>query len=371
MTRPCPAGTDTPASVAPSSGPLPRPTLIPGLRRLWRDRHRLQLGTDPAKAVVLELPDPAAAGLLSLLDGSRSERTALAVAARHRISPQDAHALLTTLRRAGLVVAAHTLLPQRLPDRVRRRLTPEAAALALRGDNRTTPAQSLRRRLAARVMVAGSGALVAPIAIALAQAGVGHVWVPEQPAAAAGAGAGAGSEGRAGTAARAAAEIVETIGQTAPGTRTTPLRRRETSFVVQVGAGAPANLAAAGYARHRLPHLTVTVRDGTAVVGPLVPPTGAPCLNCVDLHRRDRDPEWPALAAQLARPGDDPCAVATTLTAAGLATAEVLSWLDGDRPATLGASLEVSTPGQVRRRRWPPHPQCACFTRRRPARARH
>lgn len=331
--------------------PLLRPTLIPGLRRLWRDRHRLQLGTDPARAVVLELPDPAVAGLLDLLDGTRSERAALAtVTVRDRVRPGDAHAVVDTLRRAGLVVAAHTLLPQRLPEQVRRRLTPEAAALALRGGAPGTPAQILRRRLSARVVVAGHGPLTGPIAVALAQAGVGHVWVPRETTTAAG-------------------EIIEAIGRAAPGTRTTPLRRRETSFVVQVGAGTPANLAAAGFARHRLAHLAVTIRDGTAVIGPLVPPTGCPCLNCVDLHRRDRDPQWPTLAAQLARPGDDPCAVATVLTAAGLATAEVLSWLDGGTPATLGASLEVASPGQVRRRSWPTHPMCGCFTRQR--RARH
>jgi bacteriocin biosynthesis cyclodehydratase domain-containing protein len=129
---------------------------------------------------------------------------------------------------------------------------------------------------------------------------------------------------------------------------------------VHVGAIGPANLIAAGYARHRLPHLTVTVRDGTVLVGPLVPPRGQPCLNCLDLHRRDRDPAWPQLAAQLAAPASEPCATATALTAAGLTTGEVLSWLDGATPATLGAIVEVTTPGQLRRRSWPPHPGCHC-----------
>jgi bacteriocin biosynthesis cyclodehydratase domain-containing protein len=97
------------------------------------------------------------------------------------------------------------------------------------------------------------------------------------------------------------------------------------------------------------------------VVGPLVPPTGGPCLNCLDLHRRDRDPAWPELAAQLATPGREPCAATTLLSAAGLAAGEVLRWLDGETPATVGAIVEVAGPGETRRRSWPPHPRCHCF----------
>ena len=70
------------------------------------------------------------------------------------------------------------------------------------------------------------------------------------------------------------------------------------------------------------------------------------------------------LAAQLAQPASDPCGAATLLSAAGLTAGEVLSWLDGDTPATLGASIDVITPGQLRRRSWPPHPRCHCLRRR-------
>jgi bacteriocin biosynthesis cyclodehydratase domain-containing protein len=335
------------------SGRAARPTLLPGLHRLWRGRRSLQLGTDPARAVVVELPDAGAARLLDLLDGSRSERAVLAEAGRHEIAEADARALLESLRAAGLVVAAQTLVPHNLPDPARRRLTGEAAALALRGAGApATPAEILRRRAAARVVVTGRGPLAAPIALALAQAGVGHVW----PATA--------GPVPAGQATAAEEDLAGAIIRTAPGTRTGRLRRREATFVVQVGMNRPANLVAAGYAR--LAHLAVAVRDGAAVIGPLVPPAGSPCLNCLDLHRRDRDPAWPALAAQLATtppPGGEPCAVATVLSAAGLAAGEVLSWLDGRAPTTLGASVEITSPGRPRRRSWPPHPGCHCVCR--------
>jgi bacteriocin biosynthesis cyclodehydratase domain-containing protein len=375
--------TGCPSPTGPA--PLARPTLLPGLRRIWRDRHRLQLGVDPARAVVLELPDAGAARLLDLLDGTRSERTVIAHAGRYGIGAADARAMLAALRAAGLVLGAQSLLPHQLPDQVRRRLAGEAAALALRGrapgaggdpgngsDQPATAAQILRRRASARVVVTGHGRLAGPVALALAQSGVGHVWpaLGPLPGPAAAGAAAAGPAGP-GPDRRPGPRLAATISRAAPGTRTGPLRRSEASFVVQVGATGPANLAAAGFARRRLAHLAVAVRDGTPVIGPLVPPTGGPCLNCVDLHRRDRDPEWPELAAQLAQPADDPCAAATLLSAAGLAAGEVLCWLDGGTPATLGASIELTGPGRLRRRSWPPHPHCSCLRRRppRPGRA--
>ncbi|HYN93471.1 MAG TPA: hypothetical protein VES42_06450, partial [Pilimelia sp.] len=154
---------------------LPRPTLLPGLRRLWRDRHTLQLGLDPTRATVLELADPALARLLDLLDGEHTERRVLAYAVRGGVPEADARTLLDTLRAAGLVVAAHTLLPPGLPEAVKRRLTAEAAALAASGAAAGTPAQALRRRAAARVVLTGGGRLAAPLAVTLADAGVGHI----------------------------------------------------------------------------------------------------------------------------------------------------------------------------------------------------
>jgi hypothetical protein len=333
---------------ASGRSPLTRPTLVPGLRRLWRGRRRLQLGVDPSRAVVLELPEPSTARVLDLLDGTRSERTVLAEAGRYGVTEPDGRAIIDCLRAAGLVLSAQALLPSQFPDQVRRRLGAEAAALALdRRDGGTTPAQILRRRAAARIAVTGDGPLAEPVAVALARAGIGHVApMLDNP-----------------THMRQASQ---SVARQAPGARTAALSRREVTFEVQVGDGPPAVLAAAGYARRRLAHLAISLRDGTAVVGPLVPPTGGPCLNCLDLHRRERDPEWPALAAQLAAaPGFTACAVTTALIATGLATSEVLSWIDGATPTTVGASIEVSGSSRLRQRSWPPHPACRCARRSR------
>ena len=341
-----------------------RPTLLPGLRRLWRDRHAVQLGTDPRRAVVLEFADPALARVLDLLDGSRTERAVLREATALGIAEPATAALLGTLREGGLAIDAHSLLPPGLPEPVRRRLATEVAALALRRE--VAPATAIRRRAAAHVLVTGYGRLAVPIAAALAQAGVGHVDAAlsgrTRASDAAPGGLLPADAGR--PRATAAAEAVARV---APATSVKPLRDSAATFVVQTGTLRPASLAALAYARRAIPHLAVEVRDDAAVVGPLVPPAGSPCLNCLDLHRRDRDPAWPALAAQLSTGPESmaPIAVATVLAVTGYAAAEVLAYIDGGTPQTLGTTIEVSGPGREVRRTWSPHTGCDCTRRRR------
>nr|WP_240944101.1 ThiF family adenylyltransferase [Micromonospora thermarum] len=348
---------------------LPRPTLLPGLTRLWRDRHTLQLGVDPGRAVLLEIANPRAARLLDLLDGTRSERHVLEHAATIDVGRDEARTLLDTLRGAGLVVAAHTLVPRDLAGPPRARLATEAGALALAAARLPgTPAQVLRRRLAARVVLAGAGPLGAPMALALAQAGIGHVRPqltgPVGPADLVGTGIPAADLGRPlGDAVR------DALARTAPGTATGPLRPGRADLVVQLGTDRPAALVAAAHAQRRQVHLLVDLREGVPVVGPLVRPPVGPCLNCLDLHRTDRDADWPALAAQLAAGAPEAmCATPTLLAATAYATAEALAHLDGSTPETLGCAVEVTGAGRLRRRLWAPHPSCACSRRPHPAR---
>jgi ThiF family len=347
--------------------PLRRPTLLPGLARLWRGPHTLQLGLDAARAVLVDLPDPRVARVLDLLDGTRPERAVLAGTAADGVPSDDARTLLDTLAAAGLVWPATRLLPATLPDTARRRLTSEAAALALQSQpDDPAPAQILRRRAAARVVVAGPGRLAAPIAVALAEAGVGHVH-PDLPGAVTAAELPATPLRPADVGHPRADAIAAAIRRVAPETETRTVRRGAASLVVQLGYDQPVELLAAGYARRRQAHLTVAIREGSAVIGPFVPAAGGPCLNCVELHRQERDPGRPDPAGPPHGGAAEPCAVATLLTAAGYALAEALAFLDGGTPTTVGAAVEIAGPTQVRRRTWPPHPDCRCA--RRPRRA--
>ncbi|MFC7549464.1 hypothetical protein [Plantactinospora sp. GCM10030261] len=343
-----------------SHAPLLRPTLLPGLARLWRDRHTLQLGLDPARAILLEVTNPLLVRLLDLLDGTHSERAVLDRAVQLGVPREDGRVLLDRLRAAGLLVGGQALLPTQLPEPVRRRLIGEAVALALHGaDPATNPARILRRRSVARIVITGPGRLAAPVAIAVAQAGVGGITLDlsgrVQPTETPGTGLLPDDTGRQRTEA-----VADALARTAPGTQVRSARGGRATLVVQVGMDRPAPLVAAGYAQRRQPHLMLELRDGVAVVGPFVPAIGTPCLNCRELHRQDRDPGWPGLAAQLMVPGMQPCATPTLLAATGYAAAEILRHVDGGTPETVGGAAEIPAPGRIRHRAWPPHPRCGC-----------
>jgi bacteriocin biosynthesis cyclodehydratase domain-containing protein len=114
-----------------------------------------------------------------------------------------------------------------------------------------------------------------------------------------------------------------------------------------------------------VPHLTVHVRDGIGVVGPLVVPGFTSCLRCADLRRSQVDHCWPRIATQLAgRPqlADLACTQATAAFAAAQAL-DALGWSRSAhvRPATWNASVEIDPISTAtHHRRWPPHPACPC-----------
>jgi hypothetical protein len=365
-----------------------RPTLLPNLRRLWRDACTLQLGSDPSAAVVLHLARAEMVRALDLLDGSTTTLGVLDDAVALGLAADEVRDMVVALRRVGLVLGAHELTPTGLPEGTRRRLTGEAAAIALRqrppgpvsdrttapgptSDRTTatgpTPADVLRRRAAARVLVTGDGPLVAPVAAALAAAGVGHIDPALEGLTQAGevlvGGLAADDIQQPRAIATAAA-----VGRAAPGTRFSPVRAGSATFVVHFGGREPTALATRGLRLRNLPRLEVGIRLGTVTVGPLVRPFTSPCRECLDLHRLDRDPAWPVLKAQLATAPEgeaEPCAHTTALAGAAYAAEEVLAFLDGAELRTEAAIVEIARPGEVKRRKWSAHPRCDCSRRRR------
>ncbi len=135
--------------------------------------------------------------------------------------------------------------------------------------------------------------------------------------------------------------------------------RAALAFVVAHFAIAPAVYGR--WAREDVPHLPVVLGDRHAVVGPLVEPGRTVCCYCLDLHRRDADPAWPAIATQLL--GRD------SGSDAGLVPAEVAALAarpshrlltTGENPlAAHQAVLDVRT-GRISRRASLPHPRCGC-----------
>ena len=338
-----------------------RPVLSPAARRLWRDAETLQLGQLAERSVVLCGLDARTRAALALLDGTRDRAQVLTAAASAGCPPERTELLLELLAGAGLLEDAGTALgPLALLSRLEReRLAADLASLALvRGDGGLPAA---RHRAEARVLVVGAGRVGAPLAGLLVAAGVGAVDVLDDGATSAVDSGLGGPElqdvGRSrGQAAR------ERLLSGAPSLHAGPLARPDLVVL------APARAELLDDARSRVPpgtpHLLAEVRETTGVVGPLVLPGRTACLHCLDLTRTDLDPDWPALAAQLARPSRtrSACDAPLAVMVAAQAAMQVLALVDGTvDPAAAGGTLELALPDwRWRRRSWRLHPQCGC-----------
>ncbi|SFL67906.1 ThiF family adenylyltransferase [Geodermatophilus ruber] len=313
-------------------------------------------GVDSADGLLVS-PDPGALiTLLRGLDGRRAQRAVVADAVRAGHDPAAVTALLDGLRATGLLVdldPADLLASDAGPAALAR----TSAELPAAGDGRW----SVRR--AATVVVDGATRVGVPLAAMLAASGVGRVHVRDTGLASAGdavvGGLTAADEGRA--RALAAADAVRRV---SPLTDLRPPPAGSAGdLVVLAGPWSASDPLVGGLQQAGVAHLVATVRGETGVVGPLVVPGATSCLRCADLHRRDRDPRWPALAAQLTT-GRTAAAGATLtcLLTAVAAAVQVLAYLDGTgAPAALGTTLELRPPELTpRTRRWPPHPECGC-----------
>lgn len=324
----------------------------------------MQLGVDPALGVLVSGLDLATTSWLVGLDGSRSEAEILAEAAAAGIDVADAVRILSGLASAGVLLAgpveglceAGPLLPELID------LTADSPVL---GEGNQTLANRARRH----VVIDGANRVGVPLAALLAASGVGTVsFLDDERVRRCDVSVGGFSpddEGDLRT--LAAARALRRISpRAATPASSDPTGAQAADLVILCRpwiAHDPVRI-------HRLPergvHLSVAVREGTVVIGPLVVPGRTSCLRCAELHRSDRDPRWPAVAAQLGgrlpRAVQEPTSVLATLAAA-LAASQALDHLDGIRlPVVIEATLELRPPDwQLHRRRWPAHTDCGCL----------
>jgi ThiF family protein len=344
-----------------------RPQLKPALRRVWRDESTLQLGLDPQHAVIISGLDAPAAQLVESLDGTRDRGAVFAGAAGLGLDAWRVDELLGLLEQCGVLDDAADRRPLAGWSQLEReRLAPDLAAQSVVRRGADGGASVLGRRRTRVVSVRGAGRVGASIVTLLAAAGVGAVLVEDGGTTSGADTAPAGSASddigtrRQDAAMRAARRV-------APAVRSSlPRGRRAADLVVLapvslVDPEVPDRLLRRGVA-----HLFAGVRDGTGVVGPLVIPGHSSCHRCHDLHRADRDPAWPRVAAQLTgnpRPADaPPCDVVLATAVAAQAATQVLALLDGDpSPPAVDGTIELTqTDGRVRRRGWSVHPLCGC-----------
>lgn len=351
---------DSPAVRSTADGPASDRRLDGATSVLWRATDKVQLELGARRVVLGNVDHDDVRHLLPVTRNATGNRSA--VKRRQR----EIAALVSHLDELGFVCPdpaaepAHPVEPSRTPNRhLPASLVGEAAVLR----SRTGSAAAMGRRLDATVAVLGPSRLLAPIAVALAAAGVGAIRlgvsgeVTARDACAGG--LAPEDEGQ-----RFLAATMAAVHRAAPGaevqavtpgvpvdllilTRNGPL---EESLSVELDGACT-------------PHLRVTVEGADAVIGPLVIPGITSCLHCGDLHRTDRDPAWPALAVQLSVRSRHrvPTDGALCTAVAGLAAIQALSFLDGEHSATRDGTLEIHLPDwRLRRRSWPPHPACRC-----------
>ncbi|MHA6796479.1 ThiF family adenylyltransferase [Pseudonocardia bannensis] len=313
--------------------------LAPHRSLLHRGIASRLLGLDPASAIAADDLSPALAAMLDDLVAPVDRDILVARAARRGASAGEADELLRELVAAGAVVDA------------------------------TAQHRLARRRATAAVLVRGDGPLAVGIAAGLGRAGVGAVHIESGGVVlTADLGTGYLDADRGRNRGEAATDAVRRL---APGIRVGALPARTTAdLVVLTDALAVDGATARGLVDRGVLHLQVRVRDGLGIVGPLVLPARSACLHCLDLYRAERDPGWPAVAAQLVgRPGR--AAPHCVLATAGLGVAQALAALDGPAagpaPAAVDATLELDADaGHLVRRPWTPHPGCGCGASRLP-----
>ncbi|WP_324274130.1 ThiF family adenylyltransferase [Blastococcus brunescens] len=315
-------------------------------------------GVDTGPGLALGPEHTEVVALLRGLDGRRAQRAVLGDAVLAGFDPVVVEEVLEGLRAAGLLVDldAGDLLASVAGPAAAARTAPELPAALTRPGG-------WRARRRATVVVQGATRVGTPLAAMLAASGIGRVTVRDPGVTAAGdavvGGLSAEDEGR--PRALAAADAVR---RASPLTDLRPLPSdSDADLVVLARPWAASDPLVAGLQRSGVPHVVATVRGETGVVGPLVVPGVTSCLHCADLHRRDVDPRWPRLAAQLTAGEAPPSgSTITCLLTAATAALQVLAYVDGSAaPGVLEATVELRPPHLTPRlRRWPPHRDCPC-----------
>ncbi|MBJ7359356.1 TOMM precursor leader peptide-binding protein [Nocardioides sp.] len=115
--------------------------------------------------------------------------------------------------------------------------------------------------------------------------------------------------------------------------------------------------------RDEVPHLLVRDHGHEIVVGPFVTPGHTACLRCLDCHLGEHDPrrglavEQAATQEPLVAPPVDPTLRAVALS---VAVRDLVTFVEGDLPATWSATLTVGRPLDLTPTRWLRHPACGC-----------
>ena len=342
-----------------------RPRVKHALVRVWRDPHTLQLGAGTG-AWVFRALTPELKHVLDLCDGTRTRTVLLADAEAAGVSRERAAQFVAMLTAAEVLEDAgagdQRLRELSLVDR--ERLEPERAALSLSGDRPGGTSATLARRATAWVEIDGEARVIPLVAALFAAAGVGHVTATSTQEMTVYDAIPGGPRGTQPPRPVAHSVVDAVVAAGSSGAALPPSDTTTPDLRVLAERGPVIDPMRARIAMaDGVPLLALHARGLIGVVGPLVVAGVSACLHCLDLHRVDRDQQWPLIAAQLAgRRLLQPQPVSLLAILAGHAVAQGLAFLDGDEEiATRNGTLEIWAPDwRVRRRGWAPHPECGC-----------
>lgn len=319
-----------------------------GLPVLWRGAGQTQIGADPRRAVVLDRLSTAEQRFLERLRHELTPADLVRSARATGVGTDRAEELVAALRRAGVLVdgaprRGHRSEPG--PEEAYwERLTGDGAAV-------------MAARTAARVRVVGLDRLGMNLAMALATAGIGTLFV-EDPSPVGESDLGVFQpwdlgRGRAG-------QAVAHLRTVRPGLRTSA-RDATCDVVVVVSTGVADPVRLRPLVRAGVTHLPVVVGEVDVVVGPFVEAGRGPCARCLDLHRTTADPCWPAIATQLRTAAPTRTEAGLAQVGAALAAHQVLAHVDGRAVGVRGATLAANSLEPVPElRAWTAHPDCEC-----------
>jgi hypothetical protein len=162
--------------------------------------------------------------------------------------------------------------------------------------------------------------------------------------------------------ARAIAELLRVAGRPImAGRGIPPSALHKPAFAVLLAAWSVPTAAFQRYTSDGVPHLPVVFGDESVRVGPLVRPGAGACVRCLHLDRRDREPAWPVIAAQLAGTRAPQEGGALAFDAVGRAARVARTWLDERRDVLRGCSVSLQLRARSEKWTWHrPHAECGC-----------
>lgn len=301
-----------------------------GSPTLWRKPGESQVGADPGLAVVLTGLSAQEQRLVDHLGELDTASDLTRAARRTRVRVARARALVEILAEAGVLTM----------EDERGAAGPDEAYWDRLG---YSPSRRSGALAASVVGLHGHGELVSLTAHHLARAGVGAILFDDE-----------NPDGR--------RRLEDELSAASPSLKTrAPLHTRP-DIVVVVGSGANDPLRVRRLLQESLLHLPVVVGEVSIQVGPLVVPGRTACATCLELWRRDADPCWPVLAAQLTGLGRVDTERLLAYQAAATTARAVLDQLTGLGERWEGRSLHLSGLDIVpEQREWDPHPDCGCL----------